>query len=120
MSVFSTNGHGHLLARPHATNRLGPRHAEVYLNGDLQQLGESTRPPTPTVGAHSPVRGPGSPSFANDDVWAVDLAPLALGAGVDSSPGPGEAPYSVEPNGTLCGDGKGGLRSIEAQVRAQR
>lgn len=120
MSVFSTSGHGHLLARQHATNRVGPRNAEVYLNGDLQRLDVSQRPPTHTVGAFSPARGPGSPSLANDDVWAVDLAPLALGAGVDSYPGPGEAPYSVEPNGALCGDGKVGVRSIEAQVRAHR
>jgi hypothetical protein len=127
MSVFSSSGHGNLLARPHATNRLGTRPANTAgVEGGQQQQqspppqqrsDESFRPSKQIAGAYS---RPGDSSTATDDVWAVDMAPLALGAAMDSSPGPGEAPYTVEPNGTLCGDSKGGVRSIEAEVRMHR
>lgn len=125
MSVFSSSGHGNLLARPLATNRLGTRPRDTSkVEGGLQQPAlpqqqsdESSRPSKHTAGAYT---RPGDSATAADDVWAVDMAPLALGAAIDSNPGPGEAPYTVEPNGTLCGDSKGGVRSIEAEVHMHR
>jgi len=126
MSVFSSSGHGNLLARPHATNRLVTRSINTSkVQGGQQQpppplqqqSDESSRPSKHIAGAFT---RPGDSATAADDVWAVDMAPLALGAAIDSNPGPGEAPYTVEPNGTLCGDSKGGVRSIEAEVHLHR
>jgi hypothetical protein len=82
---FSKVGHYSICGRTHATNRLLGQN-EVYHNGETLVRNTSMRSPVHVTGEFVPKFGPTSPCLKDDEVWAIDTAPIARGSEVDIYP----------------------------------
>lgn len=92
MSIFSKQGHVSVLSRSHATNRIQGKN-EIVQNTETIVRNVRERPLIHAQGHWEPkgaIIGPLSPSIDQDEVWATDLAPIALGSDIDVFPGPAD------------------------------
>jgi hypothetical protein len=61
---------------------------DFFVNEDICQRKVQQRSPVHSYGVFNPSVGLPSPSLQEDEVWGIDLAPIAMGSTLDPRPGP--------------------------------